>query len=75
MSSYSSRSIFADTICRYIVEKIVGHLVDEDVSSLFVNILRALLTSAQTGTLLFQVIWEGYDKASDRTWEPEENLL
>lgn len=27
-----------------------------------------------TGNLKFQVKWEGYDKKSDRTWEPEENL-
>lgn len=28
----------------------------------------------EDGTLKFQVKWEGYDKASDLTWEPEENL-
>lgn len=22
----------------------------------------------------FEVKWEGYEKKSDRTWEPEENL-
>ncbi|GAB1315703.1 Heterochromatin protein one [Madurella fahalii] len=26
------------------------------------------------GKLLFEVKWEGYEKKSDRTWEPEENL-
>ncbi len=26
------------------------------------------------GTLKFHVKWEGYDKKSDMTWEPEENL-
>ncbi|KAK3331991.1 hypothetical protein B0T19DRAFT_438871 [Cercophora scortea] len=26
------------------------------------------------GTPLFEVKWEGYEKKSDRTWEPEENL-
>ncbi|OIW25001.1 chromo domain-like protein [Coniochaeta ligniaria NRRL 30616] len=27
------------------------------------------------GQLKFEVKWEGYEKKSDRTWEPEENLL
>lgn len=27
------------------------------------------------GKPLFEVKWEGYDKKSDRTWEPEENLM
>lgn len=27
------------------------------------------------GTLKFHVKWEGYDKKSDMTWEPEENLV
>lgn len=27
------------------------------------------------GTLLFEVKWQGYEEASDRTWEPEENLF
>ncbi|KAK0709441.1 hypothetical protein B0T26DRAFT_742882 [Lasiosphaeria miniovina] len=26
------------------------------------------------GKLLFEVKWEGYEKKSDRTWEPEENF-
>ena len=26
------------------------------------------------GEPLFEVKWEGYEKKSDRTWEPEENL-
>lgn len=26
------------------------------------------------GELLYEVKWEGYEKKSDRTWEPEENL-
>ncbi|UKZ50223.1 hypothetical protein TrVGV298_004481 [Trichoderma virens] len=29
----------------------------------------------EDGTLKFQVKWEGYEKKSDMTWEPEENLL
>ncbi|KAK5994995.1 Chromo domain-containing 2-like protein [Cladobotryum mycophilum] len=28
----------------------------------------------EDGTLKFQVKWEGWDKKSDLTWEPEENL-
>jgi hypothetical protein len=27
-----------------------------------------------TGMLKFEVKWEGWEKKSDRTWEPEENL-
>ena len=33
------------------------------------------LTSLQTGELKFEIKWEGFEKKSDRTWEPEENLL
>ncbi|KAL6892764.1 hypothetical protein HDV57DRAFT_513053 [Trichoderma longibrachiatum] len=29
----------------------------------------------EDGTLKFHVKWEGYDKKSDMTWEPEENLV
>jgi len=29
----------------------------------------------QTGNPLFEVKWEGWEKKSDRTWEPEENLM
>ncbi|QSZ35874.1 hypothetical protein DSL72_006996 [Monilinia vaccinii-corymbosi] len=28
----------------------------------------------EKGVLIFQVKWEGYDKKSELTWEPEENL-
>ncbi|KAM3079510.1 hypothetical protein ACMFMG_005931 [Clarireedia jacksonii] len=28
----------------------------------------------QSGVLIFQVKWEGYEKKSDMTWEPESNL-
>ncbi|KAH8816062.1 hypothetical protein F5884DRAFT_207431 [Xylogone sp. PMI_703] len=28
----------------------------------------------ETGELTFEVKWEGYEKKSDRTWEPEDNL-
>ncbi|RDL37057.1 uncharacterized protein BP5553_04490 [Venustampulla echinocandica] len=30
--------------------------------------------TAITGEIKFEVKWEGYEKKSDRTWEPEENL-
>lgn len=33
------------------------------------------LVDEDTGELRFEVKWEGYEKKSDRTWEPEENLL
>lgn len=26
------------------------------------------------GEIRFHIKWEGYEKAKDRTWEPEENL-
>jgi chromobox protein 1 len=42
---------------RYVVEKILNHLVDDE-----------------DGTLKYEVKWAGYEKKSDRTWEPEENL-
>ncbi|KAL2019205.1 hypothetical protein VTK56DRAFT_10005 [Thermocarpiscus australiensis] len=29
----------------------------------------------KNGKPLFEVKWEGYEKKSDRTWEPEENLI
>lgn len=34
-----------------------------------------MLTALQNGQLRFEVKWEGYEKKSDRTWEPEDNLL
>lgn len=39
------------------------------------NSTNPLLITIQDGILRFEVKWEGYDKKSDRTWEPEENLL
>jgi hypothetical protein len=33
------------------------------------------LVDEASGELRFEVKWEGYDKKSDMTWEPEENLL
>lgn len=32
------------------------------------------LTSLQIGELRFEIKWEGFEKKSDRTWEPEGNL-
>jgi len=32
------------------------------------------LVDEASGELRFEVKWEGYDKKSERTWEPEENL-
>ena len=32
------------------------------------------LIDEASGELRFEVKWEGYEKKSDRTWEPEENL-
>ncbi|KAL2257618.1 hypothetical protein VTK26DRAFT_9390 [Humicola hyalothermophila] len=29
----------------------------------------------KSGKPLFEIKWEGYEKKSDRTWEPEENLI
>ncbi|TVY59570.1 Chromatin-associated protein swi6 [Lachnellula suecica] len=33
------------------------------------------LVDEASNELRFEVKWEGYEKKSDRTWEPEENLL
>ena len=33
------------------------------------------IVDGETGDLSYEVKWEGYEKKSDRTWEPEENLL
>jgi hypothetical protein len=33
-----------------------------------------LADSVGQGEPRFQVKWEGYEKKSDRTWEPEDNL-
>ncbi|PMD35734.1 hypothetical protein L207DRAFT_516686 [Hyaloscypha variabilis F] len=39
-----------------------------------VESIRSHIVDEDTGELKFEVKWEGYEKASDRTWEPEENL-
>ncbi|KAE9380734.1 hypothetical protein N431DRAFT_362753 [Stipitochalara longipes BDJ] len=39
-----------------------------------VESIRSHLVDEDTGELRFEVKWEGYEKVSDRTWEPEENL-
>lgn len=33
------------------------------------------LTKLQTRKPQFEVKWEGFEKKSERTWEPEENLM
>lgn len=49
-------------------------MFDEDVSIVLDQIgPEHGLTNAQ-GEIRFQVKWEGYDRPSDMTWEPEENL-
>ena len=59
----------------YVVEKILSHMMDQ-VSLPIAVIARVRgLTGKQKGTPLFEVKWEGYDKKSDRTWEPEEHLM
>ncbi|RQM08285.1 hypothetical protein DH86_00001475, partial [Scytalidium sp. 3C] len=47
------------------IEAITNHMVDDEASA---------LSKKYTGELRFEVKWEGYEKKSDRTWEPEENL-
>ncbi|KAL3421724.1 Chromo domain-containing protein 2 [Phlyctema vagabunda] len=50
---------------------------DEDLEEdeYVVEAIKKHLISAETGEILFDVKWEGYEKASDRTWEPEANLM
>lgn len=50
-------------------------MIDEDVRGnrrLFCSFTMA--NGCAQGTLKFHVKWEGYEKKSDMTWEPEENL-
>ncbi|KAL0941815.1 chromo domain-containing protein [Colletotrichum truncatum] len=49
---------------QYVVEKILDHQVGEDVCA--PKMLQGLVN--------FRVKWEGYDKKSDQTWEPEDSL-
>lgn len=68
--------------CRFIVESIKKHMVDEDVRfgprrlAAFLDPGLAVCTNKNEwqGSLKFHVKWEGYDKKADMTWEPEENL-
>jgi chromobox protein 1 len=32
------------------------------------------LVDDEEGTIKYEVKWAGFEKKSDRTWEPEENL-
>ncbi|UKZ67717.1 uncharacterized protein TrAtP1_008875 [Trichoderma atroviride] len=48
-----------------------GEELDEDV--FIVEAIKKHMID-EDGTLKFHVKWEGYEKKSDMTWEPEENL-
>jgi chromobox protein 1 len=41
---------------------------------LFITVGMRITNIFLKGVLRFQVKWEGYNKKSDLTWEPEENL-
>ncbi|PBP20939.1 heterochromatin protein one [Diplocarpon rosae] len=60
----------------YTVEKITNHLVDEEVSANCAQLhtVASMLIHWQTGELRFEVKWAGFERKSDRTWEPESNL-
>lgn len=60
------------TSCRFIVEAIKKHMVDEDVR---VPGPLGELANPPQGSLKFLVKWEGWEKKSDLTWEPEDNLM
>ncbi|KAG7286060.1 hypothetical protein NEMBOFW57_008363 [Staphylotrichum longicolle] len=49
---------------------------DEDLEE-EVYVVEKIMSHMMTkqGKPLFEVKWEGYEKKSDRTWEPEENLV
>ncbi|KAH6618156.1 hypothetical protein B0J18DRAFT_436655 [Chaetomium sp. MPI-SDFR-AT-0129] len=48
---------------------------DEDLEEEVYVVEKIMSHMIDKGTPLFEVKWEGYDKKSDRTWEPEENLV
>jgi chromobox protein 1 len=56
------------------VEAITDHTFDEDVSLIPLFLDYRILMAFQ-GNIFFEVKWEGYEKKSERTLEPEENLL
>lgn len=49
---------------------------DEDLEGEDVYLVEKIITHqiSEEGVPMFQVKWEGYEAAKDRTWEPEENL-
>ncbi|TGO53720.1 hypothetical protein BOTNAR_0288g00020 [Botryotinia narcissicola] len=58
----------------YVVEKILKHSFDEEVGEPIFQCYDGDFLTLVKGVLRFQVKWEGYEKKSDMTWEPEENL-
>ncbi|KAK0641045.1 hypothetical protein B0T16DRAFT_461157 [Cercophora newfieldiana] len=50
---------------------------DEDEEEEDVYVVEKILSHVinESGEPLFEVKWEGYEKKSDRTWEPEANLV
>lgn len=61
-------------VFRYVVEQILSHIIDEEVSiyQSYSWLLEA--NSTVQGVIKYEVKWEGFEKKTDRTWEPEENL-
>jgi chromobox protein 1 len=53
-----------------------GESGDEDVAEdeFVVEKITNHLVDEETGEIRYEVKWEGWEKKSDRTWEPEENL-
>lgn len=62
---------------RYVVEKIMSHMIDKKVRRRSFGVIGDGwgANGSKQGVPLYEVKWEGYDKKSDRTWEPEENLV
>ncbi|KAK3295135.1 uncharacterized protein B0H64DRAFT_394344 [Chaetomium fimeti] len=48
---------------------------DEDLDEEVYVVEKIMSHMIDKGKPLFEVKWEGYEKKSDRTWEPEENLI
>ncbi|KND90596.1 Chromatin-associated protein swi6 [Tolypocladium ophioglossoides CBS 100239] len=57
----------------FIVEAIKKHMVDEDVRR--PRSRPGALANPPQGSLKFLVKWEGWEKKTDLTWEPEDNLM
>ena len=59
---------------RYVVDRIISNAFEPDVRTpASCGKWRYILTRVK-GTIRYEVKWLGYEKKSDRTWEPEENL-